>query len=175
MSIRAKPTPPAPAVNNNTEPSEVTASSTTTSKRAPAAPSTSASRPLTANINYVNKPPSDLSSNFKCVVLAKSGKRCRKKLSNAYQVTLVSTKLLFVKEGKNPKLEFVIDFKGGKCFKFEFQQRGFGRKGSSDLISKDTNNNLNMTEKERVEVIDLIGSSKFAFIVRLIIYFFLFT
>jgi len=28
-------------------------------------------------INYSHKPPSELNSNFKCIVLAKNGKRCR--------------------------------------------------------------------------------------------------
>ena len=119
-------------------------------------------RSLTTIINYSNKPPSDLSCYFKCFVLTKNGKKCRKKISNTYRVALASTKLLFVKDSKNPKLEFFIDFKGGKCYKVESRSR---KNSDPTMLGKDGNNNLNKEKDKEKELLDLIGSSKYGFAV----------
>lgn len=124
-------------------------------------------RLLTANINYFNKPPSDMSSHFKCILLVKHGKRSRKKLSMNYRVNLASTKLLFVKESKSQeKLELMLDFKGGKCFKVD--KSPIRKNSDYNSNSKDSNNNFKEREKERMELVELIGLSKYAFIVRYI-------
>jgi hypothetical protein len=139
-------------------------------KQTPAAEVAYSAKPLTANINYSNKPPGDLSSYFKCFILAKSGKRSRKKIGTTYRVSLALTKLIFVKEAKKNQLDFFIDIKGGKCVKFESSRT---RKGSSDTstgIAASYNLNLNLTEKERAEIADLVGS-KYAFIVSPSLFF----
>ena len=60
--------PSSSSSNNNNEPSgkQAIIPSTLHTKETPI-----------TTINYSNKPPSDLSNNFKCIVLAKNGKRVR--------------------------------------------------------------------------------------------------
>jgi hypothetical protein len=74
---------------------------------------------------------------------------------------------------KNQKLEFFVDFKGGKCLKFDTRRN----RKPSDAISaaassffqnsKDTNNNLSNKEKEkeRQDIMDIVGTSKHSFTV----------
>jgi hypothetical protein len=93
-------------------------------------------------VSYSHKPPSDLNSVFKCIVLEKIGKKCKKKNTETYRVTLASTKLLFVKDSKTPKLEFFVDFKGGKCYKVV-------------KMAKDDTNNV----KEKSDIVDMVNGN----------------
>lgn len=83
-------------------------------------------------------------------------------------------------------MEFFVDFKGGKCNKVANNRKLSSASNSNNLLitssnsTKDNNNNTKDAkekEKERVEVIDLVGSSRSAFVVsffRRVYYFSLF-
>lgn len=76
---------------------------------------------------------------------------------------------------KTPKLEFFVDFKGGKCYKIEtnLKKSSDSSNQNNSGVNKDNNNNVNKDkekslkekEKERIELVELIGPNKSAFIV----------
>jgi hypothetical protein len=152
--------------HNTTAQSYLSPSDPSKRHNAPLAAGSSSGKTLTANINYSNKPLYDLNNHFKCFILAKGGKKCRKKSSVTYMVGLKITTLMFVneKDPKSPKLEVKIDIKGGRCVKID--NRAARKASDAASNNKDT---LSMTEKERAELQDLIGSSKHAFIVSLLL------
>jgi len=73
---------------------------------------------------------------------------------------------------KTAKLEFFVDFKGGKCYKVMNVRKSSNANNNSviGINSKDSNNNVNSKaskekEKEKAEIIDMVGNSKSAFVV----------
>jgi hypothetical protein len=134
--------------------------------------SQTANNSLSATINYTYKPPNGLTANFKCVKLAESGKKCKKKNLENFRVDLASTKLFFIKEGKVPKLDLYIDFKGGKCYRVDKHSLSVNTTLNSITLSGSSSTStatqklLKEKEKERTELLDLVGSSKSGFMVE---------
>ena len=81
-------------------------------------------------------------------------------------------------------MEFFVDFKGGKCNKVANNRKLSSASNSNNLLinssnsTKDNNNNTKDAkekEKERAEVIDLVGSSRSAFVVSFLFEFIIFS
>jgi len=94
----------------------------------------------------------------------------RKKSIEDLHVFLASTKLIFSKlKGGQEKFDFQIDMKGSRCYGTESLK--------NNTLVKDKNNNQNISkslpktsskrDKDTDEILDLIGNSKYAFIVGL--------
>ena len=78
---------------------------------------------------------------------------------------MASTKLLFVKMIKPSKLDFLIDFKGGKCYKIDTSKSATP---NPSLIS--SNKSLPKQAKDRMkeltELIELIGINRYGFVIE---------
>ena len=83
----------------------------------------------------------------------------RKRIIENYKVQLASTKLLFIKSSKPGKIDFFADFKGGKCYRVD---KNIGLMvASAEMTSKQ----LKDKEKDRQEILDLVGANRTGFVV----------